>query len=169
MNYCERVGIHPSICEIIVSLEDTVQIATALVQLCHIGADQKLRRDQAIKWWTSFLPERIMLSAMTSATLGEFCAELCGRLNGRIGGTNDQGGELQRIAWAEIVSISPAMQKRVLDILEAQAVVCATLVRASADAFREETRLHDESIDEERTDKAEAVFADRGLFPSIAE
>lgn len=136
----EQIGLHESLHPIWTDLDPPLQIATALVAVCHHGADGELRGKMAKTWWSQFLPSRVILAAKVSSSLSAFCAELAQRLQGQIGATNDRGGEQHRTVAAMLFALDAETHEDVLDVLESQAVVCATIIRASGDAWWKERR-----------------------------
>lgn len=138
-NLPQRLGIDPSLLDLWEQLDSDTQAATALVFVCHAGHGWDLgkHRNIALKWWSEFLPERVTLAALTSGTLAEFGAELCRRLRGQVGSRWRDGGEAHRQVWTELIGLPEGRQRRVLDVLETQASVCVTLIRANADARKQ--------------------------------
>lgn len=109
----ETLGWPEEITRVVASLPEEHQAASLLVWLAHRGADRKLRRKYAVKWWSGYLPERVMLSAMISDDLAAFTAELSSRLGGTIG---EQGasGELHRYVWRTLLTLPESLQRRAL-------------------------------------------------------
>lgn len=134
-------GLHPSLLDLWRDLSRPERLALALALVCHAGHGWDLARDRrmAMKWWSEFLPARLRLAARTCSSLGEFTSELCSRLRGQVGSRYErERGEAQRGAWQLLVSPQGDDQEAVLDVLDRQNTVIATLVRADADAWRKE-------------------------------
>lgn len=143
----ERLGVHESIRPLWESLDPETQVATALVWICQAGCDGVLRQRYAMKWWVSFLPERVVVSAMTSSTLQEFCATFAQRLQGQVGGGTADEAARHRAMWLEAATYPLEFQRRVLDVLETQPQTCTTLIRAHLDARYQSRRRHDDGPD----------------------
>lgn len=134
------LGLHPELDEVFDQLDEPVRIACVVAWLCQCGADPRWKREYAKTWWSEFFPQRIAVSAMTSSSLSEFTATLAGRLRGQIGGTNDAGGESQRMEWTRLLAkIEVETERRVLDSMERQSIVCATICRTNQDLIRAES------------------------------
>lgn len=137
----DDLGLHPSLYDLYERLDGPMRTALAIVLVCHAGHgwDLKKERRMALKWWSEFLPARVKLAALTSSTLGEFTQALLHRLRGQVGDRYDsQRGNRQRAVWQEIVTAPEEAQDAVLDVLERQASVLTTLVRADVEAWRKE-------------------------------
>lgn len=161
----ELLGLHESLLSIWNELDGETQTATALVMICHAGCSGRLRERYAIKWWSEFLPARVTISAMTSNDLQGFTADLTRRLQGQVGSWSE--GNPHRELWRSIITLPAKTQRKVLDILETQAVVCTTLVRADLDAKRKD-RNDDSENKEEKRNKPKRIQS-AGFFDSIEE
>lgn len=136
-----ELGIHPELHPLWRSLSAAEQHALALVWLAQQGHGWDLaapaNRRQAIRWWSEFLPSRVVLAARTCSSLGEWCSALCARLRGQMGAKGEDGFRHREIL-ARLLAIGESEQRAVLDVLERQAQVLVTMVRADQDLKRRE-------------------------------
>jgi hypothetical protein len=140
--------------------------ALLLVVLAQEGHGWELSKPSSrrvsLTWWSEFLPSRILLSARTSSTVGEFMSELTRRLRGQIG-AKGEAGELHRQEYTRICAQGQQEQQAILDVLERQAAVLVTLTRANID---ERKRFYRGQKEDDTTEQSAGLFSS-GDQPAI--